>query len=684
MSKKIFVFIPLSFFSLLFCFILCSTQTFITPVKAVQSGAKRGVPDTSNGIHVWNDQLLPRTMTEEQIRFAATHYDGSMKMVRSGADKFRAYNPNFLILHYRLGQALGYRVATGDCNPNGDYIQIIEGNEWKQEWPGDSVVQPEWFFQYAGLSRVFWCDWGSYLMDTDNAGWRNYWLGEVTRQMAANDNDGVFADSLSVPTHLGPYSFRPNFPPYDPTFEDAYSLKIQRWLTYAKQQFGDRYLLIPNAGSWITTRDKTDYSAADGVMIERFAMKRGGAFHEVADWKVQLNRALGLIRQDKVLIANNDLGDPADLQTRLFLLSNYLLIKAKHTFINIELGINPEWFPEYELPIGSPTDAVQSSVDGWLDASTGLYRRAYSNGMVVVNPTNETRTLNLGGTYYLVQPSGGGDVPASGIPTGTINYQQVSAITLAPHTGAVLLRSTSSSTVTSVNAASYASGDLASEAIATAFGSNLATTTLPALSTPLPTNIGGTSVSVRDSSGVARYAPLFYVSPTQVNYQIPEGTAAGTATVTITNGNGAAITGTAQISQVAPGLFSASASGKGIAAAYLVRVKTNGTQSNELVVQYSASQQSFVPVPVNLGSQGEQVYLILFGTGLRRNSSTNAVRANIGGLDLPVSFAGAQSQFVGLDQVNVLLPRELAGRGNVNVSLIVDGKSTNAVTINIQ
>ena len=78
-----------------------------------------------------------------------------------------------------------------------------------------------------------------------------------------------------------------------------------------------------------------------------------------------------------------------------------------------------------------------------------------------------------------------------------------------------------------VSAASYSSVTLAADSIATAIGAGLATSTQAAPGGALPTALAGTSVDVIDSSGFARPAPLFYVSPTQVNFQIPTGTARG-------------------------------------------------------------------------------------------------------------------------------------------------------------
>lgn len=41
----------------------------------------------------------------------------------------RQYKPNFLVLHYRPGEALGDRADTGDCQPGGDPLQIVHGDQ---------------------------------------------------------------------------------------------------------------------------------------------------------------------------------------------------------------------------------------------------------------------------------------------------------------------------------------------------------------------------------------------------------------------------------------------------------------------------------------------------------------------------------------------------------------------------
>ncbi|MBL8189997.1 MAG: hypothetical protein JNK38_18425 [Acidobacteria bacterium] len=239
-------------------------------------------------------------------------------------------------------------------------------------------------------------------------------------------------------------------------------------------------------------------------------------------------------------------------------------------------------------------------------------------------------------------------------------------------------------TAASVSAASFVGTELASESITAAFGSKLATTIQIADRLPLPTELAGTTIKVKDSAGVERLAPLFFVAPTQINYLIPAGMASGKATMTITSGDGVVSNGETMIQAVAPGLFSANASGQGIAAATVLRVKADGSQSFEPVSRFDPAQSKVVPVPIDLGPETDQVFLLLFGTGGRGRSSLANVQADIGGLAAETLYAGPQGDFAGLDQFNLRLPRSMAGRGEVQIRLVVDGKAANIVTVTVK
>ncbi|MCG3163235.1 MAG: hypothetical protein JMDDDDMK_04620 [Acidobacteria bacterium] len=270
-----------------------------------------------------------------------------------------------------------------------------------------------------------------------------------------------------------------------------------------------------------------------------------------------------------------------------------------------------------------------------------------------------------------------------GAPTGLRNIIVSNGSKRTIVTGAIeLVAGSGSPPVTTVSAARF-TNNVAAESIVSAFGNSLAVAPAAATSNPLPTSLGGTQVRLRDSSGNERLAPLFFVSPTQVNYQIAPGILIGNTSVTITSGDGAVSTGSMLVESVAPGVFTMNANGQGVAAAAALRFR-NGVQTFEPVAAFNSSQNQFVPVPIDLGPATDQVFLVLFCTGVRFRSSLPATGYNVGGVTGTPLFVGAQGGFIGLDQVNIPLSRELIGRGSVNVVLTVEGKTSNTVTVNIK
>ncbi|MEP7340050.1 MAG: matrixin family metalloprotease [Acidobacteriota bacterium] len=247
-------------------------------------------------------------------------------------------------------------------------------------------------------------------------------------------------------------------------------------------------------------------------------------------------------------------------------------------------------------------------------------------------------------------------------------------------TGALEIVPAAAAVVSSANFAPK----VASESLVSVFGQNLVTTTVIATTTPLPISLGGATVRLRDSSGQEKFAPLFFVSPGQINFQITPGLLAGTVLVNIGNSDGLVSTGSMLVESVAPGLFAANGTGQGLAAAVALRIKPNNVQSYEPITRFDAASGQIVAVPIDLGPATDQVFLILYGTGIRFRSSLSAVIYNIGGVTGTPGYAGPQNDFVGLDQINVPLSRNLIGRVVANVFLTVDGKTSNTLTVNIK
>jgi uncharacterized protein (TIGR03437 family) len=225
--------------------------------------------------------------------------------------------------------------------------------------------------------------------------------------------------------------------------------------------------------------------------------------------------------------------------------------------------------------------------------------------------------------------------------------------------------------------ASTASGypKLGAGSFAAAYGTNLAAASVTA-TPPYPLELGGVGVSVKDSHGTARVAPIYFVSAGQVDFIVPDGTAPGVATVMIGTSTGGAF-----IDAVAPGLYSKNGDGKGVAAATAAIYSANGAITPEPVFQCASVCTT---LPLDLGTPADQLVLTFYGTGLRNVSSLNNAHATVGGLTASLLYVGAQPQYPGLDQVNLVVPRSLIGAGEVPVVLTVDGQTANVVTISLR
>ena len=220
---------------------------------------------------------------------------------------------------------------------------------------------------------------------------------------------------------------------------------------------------------------------------------------------------------------------------------------------------------------------------------------------------------------------------------------------------------------------------IAPGSLAFALGQGLATGIPGEILGPAPTSFDGTSVSIVDSAGNSSAAPLLFVSPWQVTFQVPAGVAVGPAQVKVTGGGGTQTASNIQVAKVAPALFTLN--GLGLAAASAVRVSGDGTQTVELAYALNGAG-SFSASPIDMGSATDQVYLTLYGTGIGA-AGASGVTVTVGGVNAPVLYAGSGG-FSGVDQVNVQLPSSLAGKGNVNIQLTASGTLANSVAVTIQ
>jgi uncharacterized protein (TIGR03437 family) len=183
--------------------------------------------------------------------------------------------------------------------------------------------------------------------------------------------------------------------------------------------------------------------------------------------------------------------------------------------------------------------------------------------------------------------------------------------------------------------------------------------------------LGGVTVTIKDAGGVERAAPLLAVDCCSLSFQVPAETAPGLATVKATNKWGS-LAGYLDVRPLAPvfPLFEGGVNGEVEGSAYVLRVR-NGVQSVERAAALlPIGQYGF---RIDMGPATDDVYLVLLGTGVRNRSSLKNVTALIDDTEVPVLYAGPQAELAGLDQINVKLPRTLAGRGTAHLQFAFDG-----------
>ncbi|MGB6942824.1 MAG: IPT/TIG domain-containing protein [Bryobacteraceae bacterium] len=191
------------------------------------------------------------------------------------------------------------------------------------------------------------------------------------------------------------------------------------------------------------------------------------------------------------------------------------------------------------------------------------------------------------------------------------------------------------------DAASYAPRVAPGE-LASIFGSNLANSTQEAAGFPLPTNMAGATVYVNQSP-----VPLLYVSQTQINFQVPSGLAAGTASMYVTRSGGQSALFQFTVVSSAPGIFQ-DTSNHAIAQNpdYSTNSSTNPVASGAVVVVY-------------LTGQGALNNAVPDGTATPNSplsSATATATATIGGTNATVQFLGLTPGFTGLAQANIVVP----------------------------
>ncbi|MBL8203471.1 MAG: PD40 domain-containing protein [Blastocatellia bacterium] len=217
-----------------------------------------------------------------------------------------------------------------------------------------------------------------------------------------------------------------------------------------------------------------------------------------------------------------------------------------------------------------------------------------------------------------------------------------------------------------VNAASFASPDptkpetnpIGRGSLGSIFGTKLADAPAISTDTNLDFELNGVGVTI---AGIA--ARLIYVSPSQINFVVPNGLLAGDGVEFTINNKGVVSKGKVKVLDAQPGIFTTTQDGKGagaIACQLVLKDADGNTTSN-----------TYPAPPCEISADKKESYLLLFGTGFRFADLTSVTldvtRGETTTSLVPV-YAGSQNQFPGLDQINVLLPTDFTA-GTVKVKV---------------
>lgn len=314
-----------------------------------------------------------------------------------------------------------------------------------------------------------------------------------------------------------------------------------------------------------------------------------------------------------------------------------------------------------DLPV---TGALQATYSGNYDSYVGKF-----------DPTGASLLFltYMGGTNtdegYDLSVDGAGNIYGVGV-TNSTDLPTRSALQATDNGQTNLFIFKLGADEVTVGAANFSLTAIAGKALASAFGPNLANATATVTTPPLPTVLGGTTVKVKDSTGTERLAPLFFVSPGQVNYQIPAGTASGPAFITITTGSGFVSTGVMTVLDASPAVFTLNQSGSGAAAAL--------------------DAITFAGSPFNAKrSTGEANILAFYGTGFgqditdQNGDASGSVTCLIDGQPASVLYAGRAPGYIGLNQLNILLPTGITS-GTHTIVFSRSGSTSNTTTFDIK
>ncbi len=286
---------------------------------------------------------------------------------------------------------------------------------------------------------------------------------------------------------------------------------------------------------------------------------------------------------------------------------------------------------------------------------------ASANTITLTIPASDIAAVGRGAvTVINLQSGGGASLPANFVTGPAPVLKNNSAVSAANPSG--------------VATASPGS-------VVSLYGANLAGQTEQAVAFPLPDTLGGVIVTVGGSA-----VPLYFVSPGQINFQVPYGvTTNGSLALTVSQGSLASNTIALAMGRVSPGLFATNQRGTGQGAILIANSSTIAAPVGAFADSHPVTAGDVIEVFCSgLGAVTPTAMAGAAANNSPLQTTTVQPTVTIGGTNAQVSFSGLVPGLAGLYQVNVTIPAGGAAGNSVPVVLTIAGVQSNTVTIAVQ
>lgn len=243
---------------------------------------------------------------------------------------------------------------------------------------------------------IEWSDWpGLYPAAVGARGYQNQWTANVLRDLRSAGWDGVMLDDTL--TSLSHSTFGDRVSPRIPNDAAMYRATTSFLSRVGPALERAGFLAMPNVtvhwDDWrATLEDWTRYvSGWENEYFVKWGLDRSERFHD-ADWQWKSDMAAWCARRNVPLLAIT-YSDSRDAAAQIYHRATWLLTWNGRTgasfFVPAEAGAS-HWSPRANTRLGRPSRAET------VDHGSGVHRRRYSGGLVLVNPTTTGRRANVG------------------------------------------------------------------------------------------------------------------------------------------------------------------------------------------------------------------------------------------------------------------------------------------------